>query len=398
VRARRARLAALALAAFFATLLPGAARAQEDESSRFSWRPSLQLTTVADDNVFYEDGGVEGSVGFWVVPRLELDYRTPGVQLGADLSADVRRYVDQNDELAAELYRAVGWAEVGLSPGLTLRVSNAFVPQPLRIGRPEDEGSNLVQTNRSDGELRWWLPAGGAGEIELGVVGTWFWTEDYDELLPADAGGFILEEDFRASYTQALGFAQYRRELGERTSMYARGRFSYRAFADLDEDDLTQLGLVLGMRTQRWTNLDFELAGGVGGVGFDGFFDALRALGRLRARYRAEGGWSFALGFDQLLTPNAAGDDALESTGELTVEKRFGLATAASLRVFLTRLDADLPGVGADLFGGVELRVRRQLTRHLQLALAYRHWRNRGDFDLDDFSQNRVALEVGWRL
>ena len=88
----------------------------------------------------------------------------------------------------------------------------------------------------------------------------------------------------------------------------------------------------------------------------------------------------------------------MESAGELGVEKRFGAATAASLRVFVTRFDGYVGTDAANLFGGAELRIRRQVTRYLQLALSYRHWRNRGHFDLDDFSRNRVALELGFRL
>ena len=64
----------------------------------------------------------------------------------------------------------------------------------------------------------------------------------------------------------------------------------------------------------------------------------------------------------------------------------------------MTRFDGDVGADAANLFGGTELRIRRQVTRSLQLALSYRHWRNRGAFDLDDFSQNRIALELDFRL
>jgi hypothetical protein len=98
------------------------------------------------------------------------------------------------------------------------------------------------------------------------------------------------------------------------------------------------------------------------------------------------------------MTPNLAGEDAMESTGEIGVEKRFGAATAASLRLFVTRFDGEVGSDAANLFGGTELRIRRQVTRYLQLALSYRYWHNRGGYDLDDFSRNRIALELDFRL
>ncbi len=58
-----------------------------------------------------------------------------------------------------------------------------------------------------------------------------------------------------------------------------------------------------------------------------------------------------------------------------------------------------IPGAGGPtIFGAVELRVRRQLTRHSPLSISYRHWRNDGGFDGDDFSQNRVAVAFTYRL
>ena len=68
------------------------------------------------------------------------------------------------------------------------------------------------------------------------------------------------------------------------------------------------------------------------------------------------------------------------------------------MRFFVTRFDADSWSGGANLFGAAELQVRRQLTRHSQLSISYRHWRNDGGFDVDDFSQNRVAVAFTYRL
>jgi hypothetical protein len=383
---------------FAGLVLAGGPAGAEEGLGRFSWSPSLRLTTVADDNVFLEDGNEDGSVGFWIAPRLELEYAAPAVQVGADLGVDFRRYLDHSSALAAELYRAIGWAEVGLRPGLTLRVANAFVPQPVRLGQPADDASNLVQTNRLDGELRWSREVDGNREIEVGAVGTYFLTDAYSEAVPQPGGGLVVDHRFRASYAQGLVFAEFQSPVGERTRAFLRGQGSYRAFTDAAPTDHSNLSLMTGVRSNRWTNLELELAGGVGALGFDAFADSVRALGQLSLRYRVEGGWTLSFLAHHLLTPDLAEVNVMETTGEVGVEKRFGTATAASVRFFATRYDGDLPGDAVDLFGAAEAQLRRQLTRHLQVAASYRHWFNRGDFSVDDFSQNRISVELGFRL
>ncbi len=88
----------------------------------------------------------------------------------------------------------------------------------------------------------------------------------------------------------------------------------------------------------------------------------------------------------------------VESTARIAIEKRFGTATALELATFITRFEVDSISSDPDIFGGAEIKVRRQLTPILQVGLSYRHWWNRGAFGSDDFSQNRVVLEFGVRL
>jgi len=391
-------LRGLAFVICAALALQGSAAHAEGQPGYFSWRPSLHAALVADDNVFHEESGTNGSLGVWLAPRLELGYRTGAIELGADLGVDLRRYIGHTSTLSAELFRAIGWGEVGLRPGLSLRLSNAFVPQPVRLGLPEDEGSNLVQTNRLDAGLHWWRELPGRREIEVGLLTTYFRSEEYSQVVPLEGGGFAVDDDFRADYVQGLGFVEFQNPLGERTSTYVRMQGAYRAFSENSTADHSNFSLLFGVRSSRWEGLDLGLSAGVGALGFDSFADALRALGELSVAYRLPSGWTFSLAARHLMTPNLAGDDSMESTGQLDVEKRFGAATAVSLRLFATRFDGDVGANAANLFGGTELRVRRQLTRYLQLALSYRHWLNRGGFDTDDFSQNRIALELDFRL
>lgn len=374
----------------------GRAAAAEGEGGIFSWRPSLRVSSVASDNVFYQDSGAEGSIGAWVAPRLELSYRRPALELGADLGVDFRRYVDHSS-LGDELYRGVGWAQAALGRGVTLRLSNAFVPQPIQLGLPEDEGRNLVQTNRSQADLRWWHALPGGRELELGVQGSYFLSDHYGAVVPAAGGGVTLDPRFHADYAQGLGFLELQAPVGEATSAYLRTQGSYRRFRDVSSADHGNLSVLTGVRTGRWKNLELDLAGGVGVLAFDSFGDEIRALGRASLRWQLAESWSLSLEGRHLTTPNLAGREALESTGELGLTKRFGTATEAALRLFVTRFDGDLRGSGVNLFGAAELSIRRQVSRYLQVGAAYRHWHNAGGFGLDDFSQNRLLLQVALR-
>lgn len=374
----------------------GTARA-EGERGLFTWHPSLDLTWVVDDNVTFEDGSGDGSLGFWVAPRLELAYQAPGLDLGADLGVDLRRYLDHSSDADAELYRATVWGGLGVGHGLSLRARNAFVPQPALLGRPEDEGSNLLQTNRSDLGLHYSLPLSGSRELRAGVVGSYFLSEDYPEALPLPGGGFTVDGDFQSDFAQGLGFVEVETPLGEQLTWTLRTQASYRAYQDYSAADHVNLSLLSGLRARPAERVELELEAGGGPLSFDGFADAWRAVARARVAWRSEGGLTLWLAARHLHSPDLSGDEADETGGEVGAEQRFGSATAASLRVFATRFDAPLLDSGANLFGAVEVRLRRQLTRRLQLAVAYRHWRNAGSLEADDFRQNRIGLEFAYR-
>jgi hypothetical protein len=89
------------------------------------------------------------------------------------------------------------------------------------------------------------------------------------------------------------------------------------------------------------------------------------------------------------------GNSALETTGNIGVEKRFEDGrTAAGVNFFLTRYDSNSLGSGPNLFGGAQIQVRRQLTRNTQLRISYRFWDNQGDYKIDDMQQNRLLVEL----
>jgi hypothetical protein len=155
---------------------------------------------------------------------------------------------------------------------------------------------------------------------------------------------------------------------------------------------------VTGVRSNILPNLDLDISGGISFLSFQGIDDKIRLQGRAHIRYQLDGGWSTRLEAHHLSTVDLIGRDVLESTLRLAVEKRFGIATALEVGTFATRFVTDSGDSDPNLFGGVDVALRRQITRILQAGLSYRHYWNAGSFGSDDFHQNRVVLEFGFRL
>jgi hypothetical protein len=379
--------------------LGGSARPAAGAEGRlgdFTILPSADFAAVVDDNVFLTDHDDKSALGVWVRPRLEMAYRTETLDLGADLGADLRRYTDYYSKLADEFWSLAGHAQVGILPGLTMRVENAFVPNPVQVGLPPDQGTNLVQTNRSDAELRYWRVLPGEREISIGARGTRFFSDDFSEDVPGSGGTVILDDDFHADYWGGTGFLEYQEPLGRRTAAYARAQTGYRSFDESPDSNHLDYSLLLGVRSLRWRNTEIDLAGGYGRIHFASLSDQPRILGRVSLRHGHAGGWSWRIGVNHLSSADLLGNQALETTGSLGLEKRFADGrTAIAGTLFLTRFDTDSWTEGANLFGGGELLVRRQLSRRTQVRISYRHWRNQGHYELDDMLQNRLLVELG---
>ncbi len=378
--------------------LPVRPAGAEGNPGQFTFNPSVNIATVVDDNLFLTDSDKKSSFGVWVQPRVELAYRTETLDLGADLGADVRRYGDYYSKLADEFWRMSGHAQVGLLPGLTLRVANAFVPAPVELGLPPDQGLNMLQTNRTDTELRYWRALPGEREISFGARGTRFFSDHYSEDVPGAGGTVILDDDFHADYWGGTGYAEYREPFGTRTAVYARAETGYRAFDDSPRSDNLDYTMLLGVHSQRFRNAEIDLAGGYGQIRFDSLGTQPRIVGRASLRYRLPQDWTWRIGVNHLSSADLLGNSALETTGSIGLEKRFEEGrTSASVNVFLTRYACNSLGSGANLFGGAEVQLRRQLTRHTQIRIAYRYWDNQGDYKPDDMQQNRLMLDLNFR-
>lgn len=379
------------LAAVVAAGLPALAfdAAAEGEPDLFTIRPSFATTIVVDDNPEFERSGGNTSVGAWLYPRVQLDYHAPIVDVGADLGVDVRRYSGYDSSLSDEFGRIRGWADLKLAPGLGLRVANAWVPRALRLGRPEDDGANLVQTNRLDGSLRHWRALPGEREIEVGVQGSYFVSDDFAEPL----GGGTVDQDFQGNHVGGIGYVELQTPVAGGVRGYLRAQAGYRALADASDADHADVGGSLGLRIPLAGGSSFEIGGGAGWLGFTGLDDRPRATGVLKLRVALPAGFVATLGAEHLLSANVEGDKVVQTDARVELERYFGRRTAAAIALFGTRYDDAMLGK-VDLFGGGEARIRHQLTRATQVVLRYRHWTNGGAYGADDFSQNRATLEL----
>jgi hypothetical protein len=363
----------------------------ETDRNRFSFHPSIRVTTAADSNVRLREDDSEGDIGMFFFPRVELGYQGSWFDLGADLGADIRRYVD-SDSPSDEFFRTSGFAEVGLISGLTFRLSDAFVPTPVELGRPEDHSANLVQTNRIVAGFRYWRELPGGREMRLSLQGTRHSSESF----AADIGNGTIDENFHADFWEGALLAEVQRLLANRTSVFARTHLRYRTFDDSSASDFGDLAVLIGVRTHWFRNVDFDFAGGYGLLAFDSG-SKHRFLGQANLRYRRSDGTILRLSVANRNTADIVGNDFIETTGKIGLERRFGERTAASVDLFLSRIDNEVWDSGANVFGGVEASFRRQLWRRTQLELAYRYWDNGGDYGRDDFSQHQVSLIFSYR-
>jgi hypothetical protein len=365
--------------------------AAETERNRFSFHPSIRITAAADDNVHLRDGDTRRDAGAFFFPRVELGYQGRWFDLGADLGADIRRYID-GDSPNDEFFRMSGFAEFGLLPGLTVRFSDAYVPTPVDLGKPEDHAANLVQTNRTAASFRYWRELPGDREMLVSLQGTRLGSESFS----ADVGNGVVDDDFHADFWEAALVGEIQNPLSDRASAFLRTHVRYRTFDDSSASDFGDIAVLIGVRTHGFRNVDFDVAAGYGRLAFDSG-GRNRFLGQANLRYRTPGGTVLRLSFQNRNTVDIVGNDFIETTAKIGVERRYGERTAASVDLFLSRFDNEIWSTGANLFGGVEASIRRQLSRRTQLALNYRYWDNGGDYGIDDFRQNRVSLVFSYR-
>lgn len=372
------------------------AYADEGAERPFTWRPSFVTRSVVTDNAFLTSSEKDTDLGVWMEPRVELDYRVPAAQLGADLGAQIPRYLDHSS-LNDVYWRTNVQGEAGLWPGFSVRISDAFTPMPVALGVPDDAPTNLAQTNRAQGELRYWRELPGGREMTVGILGARFDGEKVDALVPDSDGDAVLDTSFRPDFSEGGGFAELRNPLGEDHAIMLRGGSRYRSFDSLSEGEYLDAEGTLGLESRLPGGFDLALAGGFGWLDPRDGSGEPQALGRAELGWRNASGLRVQLGFHHAMASDLIGNDFIDTTGRLTLEKYFGLQTSATVTAFVSQLDAQSDHPSHNLFGGAEVVLRRQLSRHFQVSMAYRYWENDGGFASDDFRQNQASVSFSYR-
>ena len=385
----------LAVITVGALLIGVSVAAAEDQENRFTYHPSLLVTLVGDDDPYLEERN-DGAFGAWIAPNLELGYRADFYELQADLGADVRRYIDESD-LSEEYYRAIVNGEIGVLPGLTLRVSNAFKPQPERVSSPADATRNLQQTNQVDAEVRYWRELPSRRELLMSLRGGYFLGEDFNALLFMDSGGATTHLDFEPDHWEGAGKLELQTPFGERSSLYARSELEFRTYSETEVPDRGEFAILFGARSRYFRNVEVDVAVGYGMVAFKSNDDLHRFVGEGSLRYRLPNGWTLLASAANRTVSDLPGNVFVETTGRMGIEKYFGEMISASIAAFISRLENDAWDIPKNLFGGAEFRIQSRIGRHTVVAVTYRYWDNAGDLSMDDFSQDRVALEFFYR-
>jgi hypothetical protein len=368
----------------------------EGEARRTWFHPGIRVVGVADDNAYLTDDDRQQAFGVWIQPGLDVGYRGRRFEVGADLGADIRQ-VPGESRLSDEFWRARVFAEAGLVEGLTARISDLYVPHPVELGRPEGDTANLVQSHRIDAQLRYWRELPRAREIEVGLRGSRFISESFPADVLDDDGMLVVDEHFHPDYWEGSAYAELQNPLGRKTALFVRPQLQYRTFDEAPRADHLDSSVLAGIRTRRLQDFEIELAGGWGLLYYDDGGSRDRFLGRGVVRHRLPRGWSWRASAESRFTEDLTAERFAEVALRVGVEKRFGERTLASLDLFATSFESEDKDRDENLFAGAEFALGRQLTRRMQARLRYRHWRNAGDYDFDDFYQNQIALELAYR-
>ena len=132
MRERAAQDAAAAILVLFALTASPERALAEGSNERLSVRPSVKVSLVANDNVSWQAKDQKSDFSGWLEPRLAVDYERPHLRLGADVAADLRYSLDHR-ELRHAFYDARAWAEWEPLRGLSVRLSDSYVPQAVRL-------------------------------------------------------------------------------------------------------------------------------------------------------------------------------------------------------------------------------------------------------------------------
>jgi hypothetical protein len=231
----------------------------------------------------------------------------------------------------------------------------------------------------------------------MALRGGYFIGEDFNALLFMDNGANMTHPDFEPDHWEGAGKLEVQTPFGERSSLYARSEFEFRTYSESEVPDRGEFAILVGARSRYFRNVEIDVAVGYGMVAFKSNDDLHRFVAEGSLRYRLPNGWTWRVSAANRFVSDLPGNVFVETTGRMGIEKHFGELIAASVAVFISRLENDAWNVPKNLFGGAEFRIQSRIGRHAVVAITYRYWENAGDFPTDDFNQNRVALEIFYR-
>jgi hypothetical protein len=384
----------LTLAGVLALAAAGRAGA-EGQDKGFSLHPSIVATTVYDSEPGLGQPGLNasGDVGFWFFPRLEAGYESTEFEVGADVGVDVRRYISTRF-LDDQFVHASAFGEVGLLPGLSARLSNAYEPHYKQLGLPENQGSNLIQANLSQAELRYWREVGSGIEMELGGRGSYLLSEGFAASFPG-SGGPVVDTGYHADFWQATGFTHLRAPVARQTHALFSGELGFRDYRNGQRADHLNVAVMAGLLSERFEGVELELAAGYGLIDFEGLRDRQQPIGRIELRQRLGPNFRWHALVANGFRSNLVGNEVFEASGEIGFRQQLAEHTDARVDLFVARFE-DV-GADPDLYGGVEVELGRDLAAQTRVSLAYRYWQNAGDAGANDMHQNAVFLRFSHR-
>ncbi len=362
-----------------------------------SLHPYATLSGVYNSNVLLEPSDGTGEFGMWLSPGIEANYRRGIFRSGIDVGADLQRYFGPI-HLDGYYGRVAGFAELAPLPGVTVRLADAWAPQPLNLGLPDDDAANLVQSNRVEAEARLRRELPRELVLDLSLLGTRFDADPYEVRHDAELGGFSTQGDsIDVDYWDVTGRLELQRGFDRRTVAFARILARDRAYESATEYSFVEFSGLLGLRLRGPAQTELEIAGGYGHLDYRDGPAKPTALGLIELRGALDGGWRWHAGVSRNFTTDFSIYDYAETSGRVGLEKELGPRTRATVEFSGGQFNSEAPDVGNQTYWAVETALRRQLNRTMQAGLVFRHWQTNGDGSLHDVTQNRVILELKYR-
>ena len=208
----------------------------------------------------------------------------------------------------------------------------------------------------------------------------------------ADGDGVVEGESADLDYWDARGWAEARYELGREREVFARLSAARRTFPSFETADFVEYFGTLGTRSQITPRIRLELGLGWGVLDFDDQGSESRFVAELGLTYQLPRDWRLRVAGGRTLSSDVAGTDFAETNARLEVRKALGRRTTVIATAFWSDFDNNAVAQAQNEVVAGELRLERQITPRVRADLSYRRWKNMGDFESDDFTQNRVIL------